>query len=55
MRPLMGSDGGVNKGLSDSLEPGQRAFLVSTHQAAITGDIRRQNRRQPSINAFAAH
>ena len=51
----MGSYCGVNKGLSDRLEPGQRAFLVGTHQAAVTGDIRRQNCRQPSINAFAAH
>ena len=41
----MGGYSGVNKGLSDSLQPGQRAFLVGTHQAAVTGDIRRQNSR----------
>ena len=41
----MGGYSGVNKGLSDSLQPGQRAFLVGTHQTAVTGDIRRQNSR----------
>ena len=51
----VGGYSGVSKGVSDSLQPGQRAFLVSTHQAAVSGDIRRQNCRQPSINAFAAH
>ena len=44
--PAMGGYGGINKGLSDRLEPGQRAFLVSAHEAAIPGDIRRQHRRQ---------
>jgi hypothetical protein len=45
-------DSGVDKYLSDGLEPGQRAFLVQTHEAAISGDIRRKHRRQPPFHAF---
>ena len=43
----------VNKGLSDSLQPGQRAFLVSPHQAAIPGYICREDCRQPSFHPLA--
>ena len=41
----MGGYSGVNNGLSDSLQPGQRAFLVGAHQTAVSGNIRRQNSR----------
>ena len=51
--PAIVGDGGVNEGLPDSLEPGQRAFLVYAHEAAITGDIRSQHRRQSSFHALA--
>jgi hypothetical protein len=37
------SDFGIEKGFSERLEMSKRAFLVGTHQAAITSDIRRQN------------
>jgi hypothetical protein len=32
----------------------QRAFLVGTHQAAITSDIRRQDGRQSPLDVLAA-
>jgi hypothetical protein len=38
--------------MSESLQLRQRAFLVGTNQAAITGDIRRQHRRQPPFHAL---
>jgi hypothetical protein len=41
----MRGDGGIDKRLSDGLEPGQHAFFVRTHQAAVSGNIRRQNCR----------
>ncbi len=37
---------GINEGLPDRLEPGERAFLVGAHEAAIPGDICRQHRCQ---------
>jgi len=40
----MGGDGGVDKGFSDRLEPGQRAFFVGTHELAVASDIRRRRR-----------
>ena len=49
----MGGDCGVDEGLSDRLEPGQRAFLIDTHQAAIAGDIRRQNSCQSAAVPFS--
>ena len=49
----MGSYGGINKCFSGRLEPGQGAFLVGTHEAAISGDIRRQHRRQSPFYPFA--
>src|ERR1041385_7003221 len=33
----------------------QSAFLVNTHQARIAGDVRGQNRGQPSLNPILAH
>jgi hypothetical protein len=42
----MGSYGRVNKSFSGRFEPAQSAFLVGTHEAAISGDISRQHRRQ---------
>ena len=41
----VGGYSGVSKGVSDSLQPGQRAFFVSTHQTAVSGNIHRQNSR----------
>jgi hypothetical protein len=35
-----------------SRETSQYAFFVRTHQAAVSGDIRRQNRRKPSFHAI---
>jgi len=37
-------DGGVDKGSSDRLELGQRAFFVGTHELAVASDIRRRRR-----------
>lgn len=34
-----GGDGGIDEGLPDRLEPGQRAFL-GAHETAITGDTK---------------
>ncbi|MCP1972437.1 hypothetical protein J2R87_006177 [Bradyrhizobium elkanii] len=34
----------------DRLQPGQGAFLVDSHQPAVAGDIRRQNRCQTPIH-----
>ena len=44
--PAVGGDGGIDKSFSGRLEPGQRAFLVRTHKAAISRDIRSQHRRK---------
>src|SRR6476469_4009085 len=48
----MGGYSRVNEGLPNDLEPGQSAFLVNAHEAAITGDIRRQHCRQPPLHLF---
>src|SRR5262249_20543616 len=53
--PAMRGDGGIEQGLSRGLEASQYAFFVSTHQAAISGDIRRQNRRKPPFHAIVRH
>jgi hypothetical protein len=50
----MFGDCGVDKRFSESLQLRQRAFLVGTHQAAITGDIRRQDSRQSPLYGLAA-
>ncbi len=52
--PTMGGDGGIEKSLSDRLEPRQSAFLVGPHKAAIARDIRRQHRRQSPFYVLAA-
>jgi hypothetical protein len=41
----------IDKAFSESLQPGQRAFFVASHEAAITGDICRQNRNQSPHHA----
>jgi hypothetical protein len=43
---------GVDQGFPGGLEPRQRAFLVGSHQPAVTGDIRSQHRCQSPINAL---
>jgi hypothetical protein len=53
--PAMFGYGGVNESLPDRLEPGQRAFLVYAHEAAIPGDIRREHRCKSSFHAFGSH
>ena len=40
----MRCDSRVDKCFSDRFQPGQSAFLVHSHQAAITSDVRRQYR-----------
>src|SRR5260370_322944 len=50
----MFGDCGVDKRFSESLQLRQRAFLVGTNQAAITGDIRRQDSRQSPLYGLAA-
>ena len=50
----MSGDGGVDKRFSESLQLRQRAFLVGANQAAITGDIRRQDSRQSPLYGLAA-
>ncbi|MCK1276717.1 hypothetical protein IVB46_15955 [Bradyrhizobium sp. 61] len=50
----MFGDCGVDKRFSKSLQLRQRAFLVGTNQAAITGDIRRQDSRQSPLDGLAA-
>jgi hypothetical protein len=52
---MMGSNSGVNKGFSDRLEPRQSTFLGGTHEAAISGDICSQHRRQSSFYPLACH
>ena len=49
----MRGDSGVDNGLSDRLEPGQGALLISTHETAIAGDIRRQHSRQSPFHGLA--
>jgi hypothetical protein len=51
----MRSDGGIKQGLSSGLETSQYAFLVCTHQAAVSGDIRRQNCRKPPFHTIVSH
>ena len=53
--PAMRGDGGVHEGLSGSLETSQDAFFVRAHQAAVPGDIRRQNCRKPPFHAIVGH
>src|SRR5581483_3396068 len=50
--PAMRGDNGIDEGLSDSLKPSQRAFLVGTHKAAVPGDISRQYRCQTPLDAL---
>jgi hypothetical protein len=50
----MCGDCGVEKRFSESLQLRQRAFLVGADQAAITGDIRRQDSRQSPLYGLAA-
>jgi len=50
----MRSNGRIDKGFSDRLELSERAFFVRAHQAAQSGNIRRQNCRKPPYHALAA-
>jgi hypothetical protein len=42
----------IDNGFSNGFQPGQRAFFVAAHQAAVACDIRRQHRRQSSRHAL---
>ena len=44
---------GIDKRLSDRLKLRKCTFLVTTHQPAIAGDIRRQYSRQSPFHALA--
>ena len=46
---------GVDKVLSERLEPAQRAFLINAHEAAVPSDIRRQHRCQSPLCALGGH
>src|SRR4051794_888220 len=50
----MRGDYWIEQRLSERLQIGKRAFLVTSHQTAVTGDIRRQDRCQSSFHALAA-
>jgi hypothetical protein len=45
----------VDKRLSSGLEPGHRNFFVDSDQAAVPGNIRRKNCRQPSFHPVTGH
>ena len=51
--PAMRSDSGIDNDLSSCLQARQRAFLVSTHQTAVAGDIGSQYRYKSSFHALA--
>jgi len=44
----------IEKRLPQCLELRERAFLVTTHQTAVAGNIRRQHSRQPSFHPPAS-
>ncbi len=50
---VMRGDAGIDQGLPEHLQLGQRALLVTAHQPAIAGDVSRQHRRQSPIHALA--
>jgi hypothetical protein len=45
-------DLGVNQGAAVTLELGECSFFVSAHQAAVSGDIGRQDGCEPALYAF---
>jgi hypothetical protein len=50
----MGGYRRIDESFSNRLEPGQGAFLIGTHETAISGDIRRQYSRQSPFYALAS-
>jgi hypothetical protein len=50
----MRADGRIDKRLSKRFQIGERALLIATHEAAVTGDIRRQHSRQSPFHALVA-
>ena len=52
--PMLG-DLGIDQVAPVRLEGCQRADLVRAHHAAVSGDIRRQNRRQPPLDTLLRH
>jgi hypothetical protein len=51
----MFGDGGIDERFPEQLELSQRTFFVAAHQAAIAGDIRHQDCRQPPFHALTIH
>jgi hypothetical protein len=47
---MMDGDGGVGEFSTDSLQAGERPDLVQAHEAAITGHVGCEDRREPSLN-----
>jgi hypothetical protein len=54
MRPRC-SDFWIDKSPATCLQPGQRAFFVDAHQAAVAGDVSREDRRKASVNPAGCH
>ena len=50
---VMRGNTGIDQGLPEYLQLGQRALLVTAHQPAIAGDVSRQHRRQSPVHALA--
>jgi hypothetical protein len=53
--PAMLLDSRVCKLASQLLQRGEGAFLIRPHQPRITGDVGRQNRREPPLNPCLCH
>ena len=45
-------DLGIDQFLAMRLELAKRAFLVGAHQPAIAGDVARENRGKPAVDAL---
>ena len=48
-------DLGIDEGAPMGLELDVRAFFVAAHQAAVTGDIGRENGGQPPFRVLCCH
>ncbi|MGB5185065.1 MAG: hypothetical protein WBO12_23165 [Xanthobacteraceae bacterium] len=51
----MFGDLGINEFLAMRFDLAQRAFLIDTHQSAVTGDVACKNCSEPSIDAIFGH
>jgi len=48
-------DRGLQEFMAVGVEPGERAFLVGSHQSAVSGDIRCENGRKPPLHTMFGH